>query len=155
MNEDHLTKGSEQLSAPALPPTAQREDESEKVAPRFPAELPQDCPLVGANPCEIVVYLACDDLTDTDRGFKTAADRDVYKTVDAERACMRHGLSVFTDIESCKHMQDAIPYLGKRIATRHLDSGRGVIRATEGRFPDHHTWWPFEGIRRSEGFSFA
>ncbi len=69
-------------------------------------------------------------------------------------ACTRHGLSVFTDIDSCALHRELFPYLGQWIAKADLkpDHGRLALTASS-RAPLHHTWWPFEEVERHSLFT--
>jgi hypothetical protein len=64
-------------------------------------------------------------------------------------ACTRHGLSVFKDFQACALHRQLFPYLGDWIATAELEPVHGRIALTANHnSPEHHTWWPFEGVQR-------
>ena len=68
---------------------------------------------------------------------------------------MRHGLSVFPSYEDCAHALDAFPDIGDFVAKGLLNESHGMIAATGSSLPNHHTWWPYEGIVRSAGFEIV
>ncbi|MGU3627985.1 hypothetical protein [Comamonas sp. C24C] len=115
-------------------------------------DFPDQCPLEGANPCDGDVYLICTEISSNDPGFKTAKENNKYKKItDPFKICTKHGLSVFSDIESCEHQLNAIPALGTRIASAKLDENDGYIKQTFLN-PKHHTWWPYKNDNRHVNF---
>ncbi|MEZ2740872.1 hypothetical protein [Comamonas jiangduensis] len=116
-------------------------------------DFPDKCPLDGADPCNGDVYLICTDLSANDPGFKTAKENKKYKNVtDPMQICTKHGISVFSDLESCKHQLEAFPGLGTKIATAKLTKDDGFIKRTF-KTPLHHTWWPYKNENRHLSFT--
>jgi len=142
-NPDHVSNAAEVIAANA------------PSGPSFAPSIPASCPPTSALPCNVDVYLACVEVNDADDGFRTAHERGVYVNVQGEAACQRHGLSVFLDEKSCRHLIRVQPR-GRRVASGKLGNDRGVILDTPtNRHPNHHTWWPFHEIVRSAGFSIV
>lgn len=115
-------------------------------------DYPEGCPLDGSAPCDADVYLLCKEISDADDGFRSAAERGKYGNKTGDEKCMTLGLSVFRDIEACKGLRKKMPALGNRLVKASLQADRGRLRETITRTPGHHTWWPFPGQARSEGF---
>lgn len=117
----------------------------------FSDDLPSDCPLARAIPCNHTIYMIHQD----ENSFLTQAERGRATNATGEGACTRHGLSVFPSLASCKHQQSLFPRLGKQIVSASLQHEHGVIADTPAtKNPKHMTWWPFKDVQRKSCFSF-
>ena len=97
----------------------------------FPDDLPANCPLPGAQPCDCVVFRACAAAPPQESDF----------------------LTVFPTKEACEHMLEVFPANGTFAATGMLEHVHGQIVDTPGRFPSHRTWWPYDGVNRMLPFA--
>lgn len=120
----------------------------------FPAGMPDGCPLPAATPCDGDFFLvsktnpvqAADCLSQAERGRALNATGD--------KACMRHGVSVFPTFESCEHHREVFPALGDHVAVAKLHASHGVQADTPSRTaPAHKTWWPYAQLARHPLFS--
>lgn len=119
----------------------------------FPPEIPENCPLPVAVPCNCVVYRGCATAPPQEADFATHAELGLALTAKGEKACMRFGLSVFPTRQACEHMLELFPQNGTHVAKGALTHDHGMIaNSPTGRFPSHRTWWPYEGIQRATTF---
>lgn len=120
----------------------------------FHAEMPANCPLPTAAPCDCVVYRGCASSALQESDFKTHAELGLAKTAKGDQACTRFGLSVFPSKAHCEHMLEVFPQNGNYVAEGKLATNHGQIADTPSkRFPAHKTWWPFEGVQRTSMFA--
>lgn len=120
-------------------------------------EYPVGCPLDGAHPCaNIDVFLLCETVADDDSGFHSLNERGGLRRPGGQSAlCKSMGLSVFGSLDECINHGELNPRLGRKVARSRLQANRGKIMETPARSPGHHTWWPYSGISRSEGFEIV
>lgn len=119
----------------------------------FPDDLPDNCPLPGAQPCDCVVFRACAAAPPQESDFLTHAEMGRASTAKGDKACLRFGISVFPTKEACEHMLEVFPANGTFAATGMLEHVHGQIVDTPGRFPSHRTWWPYDGVNRMLPFA--
>jgi len=119
----------------------------------FPATFPPDCPLPDARDCDGTVYMLSLAAVLTAEQCRSQAERGRAVDAGGEYVCMRHGLSVFPKLESCRHQGQLFPRLGSKIMSAHLTAEHGKVRLTSGKQPDHMTWWPYAKVARHELFS--
>lgn len=121
----------------------------------FSDDLPLNCPLVRAIPCNQTIYMIHQGSEISKNNFLTQAERGRAANATGEGACTRHGLSVFPSLASCKHQQSLFPRLGKNIISASLQHEHGVIADTPAtQNPKHMTWWPFKDVQRESCFFF-
>lgn len=119
----------------------------------FPPDMPADCPLPGASPCDCTVYRGCATSPPQETDFETHAELGRALNAKGDNFCKRFGLSVFPTKEACEHMLELLPQNGTYVAVGTLFHGHGVILDTpSSKHPKHRTWWPYEGIKRSAPF---
>ncbi len=120
---------------------------------KFSKDLPDDCPLSRAMPCNLTIYMLCRSATLSGHDCLTQAERGRATNVSGEYICTRHGLSVFPSLESCIHQQKLFPHLGSHIAVASLTTEHGVIADTPSKNPSHMTWWAYDEVKRVECFT--
>lgn len=119
----------------------------------FSSNIPAGCPLPVATPCAGVVFHACKNSPPVADDFSTHDEKGLAPNARGDNACKRFGISVFPSKESCAHLIELFPEHGPYIATGTLDATHGVIAFTpSNNHPLHHTWWPFEGVKRESAF---
>ena len=120
----------------------------------FSADLPDDCPLPSARDCDCEVFFLVQDLPPREEQFLSQAERGRATLATGDAACRRHGLSVFPNVESCRHQLDLFPRLGPHIIRSELSAAHGKIASTPSQNnPAHMTWWRYIGIEPHKIFS--
>jgi hypothetical protein len=118
----------------------------------FASYLPNGCPPAKAEPASGIVYRLVKRNPPTVADFLTHHETEKLPGADP---CLRCGLSVFRAKLDAIHQRNSYPKLGEYVAEGTLQTRHGVAMLTSGRQPSHMTWWPFEGIDRSEPFPSA
>lgn len=86
--------------------------------------------------------------------FQSQADRGRALNAVGEKACTRHGLSVFPTYDSCSHQLKLFPRLGPYVVTATLSARDGKMADTPSHVnPAHQTWWPYLEVVRHELFA--
>lgn len=68
--------------------------------------------------------------------------------------CKRRGLSVFKDVRAAMNCVDLFGQFGNLIAAASLNPEHGKVGPTKTKTqPEHHTWWPCQGIDRVSPFT--
>lgn len=117
---------------------------------RFPTDWAEhDCPPADATDASGLTYRVIKDTTPVDDDFLTHHEKGVRRGPE----CLRRGLSVFQDLKAAEHCVDLFGQFGKHIARAELEPQHGKLKHTgNDKQPDHHTWWPYVGVRRTEMF---
>lgn len=115
----------------------------------FPADMPAQCPPGDAQVASGQVFRIVRRRTLTSDDFLT--HDELGKLPDAD-PCLRRGISVFPHMKGAVHQARLLPRLGSFIACGSFKAHHGLIKRTNGRAPDHTTWWPYQGVNRLEPF---
>jgi hypothetical protein len=104
--------------------------------------VPDGCPPDEASPPDLEVYRFVKEDPPLEWDFESSRERHPDEDF-GENACMRSGLSVFSDLREAEQARKAIPGMkSKHIARGHLPPASGLIKHTPRRSSDtHHTWW--------------
>lgn len=120
----------------------------------FSPDLPSECPLPYSSDCDGPVFILAQRLPLDQPQFQSQAERGRARNAVGDRACTRHGLSVFPTYDSCAHQLKLFPRLGPYIATAVLSAVEGKIANTPSTVnPAHQTWWPYLEVTRYKLFS--
>lgn len=112
-----------------------------------------DCPLPSANYCDGAVFVLVQDLSLDPIQFQSQAERGRAIGAVGDKACTRHGLSVFPSYDACMHQRRLFPRLGNYVASAVLRAEHGKVADTPSQNPAHQTWWPYQEVVRHELFS--
>lgn len=122
----------------------------------YSKDMPTGCPLPSSRECSAGVYKICKSVLLKEKDFKTHAEKGIAKDATGDKACTRHGLSVFPTLESVRHLRRFRPSLGKHIAYAELKPQHGKIADTPSfDNPQHQTWWPYESVVREALFQIV
>ena len=115
----------------------------------FPADWPEGCPPVEAQPCSGDYYRIVGSELAAASDFRS--HRELGKLPKAP-PCLRAGLSTFRTLDDAERMALLFPVLGGFVALGALTDAYGVSLLTPGRQPSHTTVWPFEETNRTTPF---
>src|SRR5437016_1558986 len=121
--------------------------------PSFPATWPADCPPSDSADADAFVFRAVNHDPPTADDFLSYIEEG--KTVrDPAKRCQASGISVQGSLAAARHHRAVFPGLYSCIAQGALKPAHGKLKATPNkRFPEHQTWWPFEGVVRERAFA--
>ena len=118
----------------------------------FPLDWPANCPPLDAEPADGEVYRIV--RNNPMQTIDAATHRETGRLPKAT-ACLRCGLSVFSELRDVLHQRELFPKLGDFIAIANLAKKDGKMKLTQGRFPSHLTWWPYLEVDRVRLFTLV
>jgi hypothetical protein len=120
---------------------------------RFARHFPDDCPPPAAIDVEGTVFRFAKNDPVNPEDFLSHYELGLAPTAPP---CRRVGLSVYRTLAAARRklqeLRDRSPdRYGRFIAEGTLDARCGKIKQ-EGKDPDHHEWWPYDGIEAHAPF---
>jgi hypothetical protein len=113
----------------------------------FPSHFPKQCPPTTASQIRGEIFRFVSNKPPTADDFLSHYLLYGKDRFSADKVCQAHGLSVLLTEEDIKKARRIVPAFRKK----HVAKGRpaadwGMLAQTEGRIPNHHTWWVGVGI---------
>jgi hypothetical protein len=119
----------------------------------FPKWFPPDCPPITASDAGGIVFRFVMHNPIDPQDFLSHHELGLAPKA---QPCRRCGLSVYLNLgaarKKLRELRDRSPErFGSHIAEGSLNASHGKIKQG-GADPDHHEWWPYEGVARHQPF---